>query len=141
MNNLNLERTVMDLQEGDQPWGNPKFYQDDIRVPFAPFEWRIDNDPDGDLDPEVMASPLADPDGELLEGQWQFVTGAWGYKPSSNRESVHYNWTSKPVESPTVGDLIDKVDVYLEETADFHSFIEEIVVNQDEKLIYISLGS
>ena len=138
--NTKLERNILNLQEGDLPWGNPKFYSKDISVAIPPIEWKIDNEPDEDLDPEVSATRLKEADGEILEGPWEFNMADWGYRPGT-REHVHYNWISNPVDNPTIADLIDKVNAYLRETADFHGFIEYFVVNHEERLIFVDLGS
>lgn len=97
---------------------------------------RLSASPDGSLTGDWYSFPttrLADADGGLLSGDWQFVCSGWN-------EADTYHWKSNPVVDPDVKSLEAKVNTFLQETGDSHNFVEAYTVLPDKKVVYIHLG-
>jgi len=142
---INTNHDVMTLNEGDQPYGNPKFYEKEYLTAECPHEWHEDNDPDWYLKDFRITHG-----GKPLTGKWQVACGAWGYTPTAfttDKDLSHdertgwYDWLSNPITNPTSTALVDKVNTYLRDTCDFHSFVECLYIDRENRVIGVSLGS
>ena len=133
--------------EGDQPWGDPRVYEDRFSEAVCPSEWRVDGDPDEDPNLEVLSSRLTTNEGARIQGDWKFVINSWGYRPKTCQDdvawedlTVRYQWSSHWVTDPTIADLIEKVNTYLRDTGDFHTFIDSIELDCSESVVFVELG-
>ena len=136
------------LIEGDHPWGDPSVFEDRFSEAVCPSEWCFDGDPGAALNPEILSSRLTTNEGVCVQGDWKVVISSWGYRPKISQDdvawedlTVRYQWSSHRVTDPTIADLIEKINTYLRDTGDFHTFIDSIELDNSERVVFVELGS
>lgn len=83
------------------------------------------------------ADRIRDDQGPLPGSNWRVVVHA-GDDYGAGYKSVM--WTSDQI-IPTGANLVEKVDRYLAQTGDFHTFLEDIHIDHAERTLNVSLGS
>ena len=80
---------------------------------------------------------IRDDEGPLPGSNWRVVVHAGDDYGAGYKSSM---WTSDQI-VPTGENLVEKVDKYLAQTGDFHTFLEDIHINHTERTLAVSLGS
>lgn len=80
---------------------------------------------------------IHDDDGPLPGNNWRVAVYSMADHGKGWKDRM---WTSDQI-VPTQANLVAKVDKYLEQTGDFHSFLEFIRINHTERTLAVALGS